>query len=1334
MSISNLDWGKIDDPKRFQRLVNDLFAFETKKLEFIPSSPDIGKDKGFDGRIDGAIPFLNIEQGKTMLQSKHLLNHLEQPAKVMAKVKSDLLGSKGKKGEIQKALDENCEILILATNGNLGTDNIKILEGLKPEGLDCLHILDQERLRTQIIQHPFLALYYFDNKVDPTFVPPLIYIENKEKSLNEYNLDRNHKVFHAQFEAFISDKKKSILHISAPGGYGKSHLLSNIAKGEFLVERDREILYVDVTSYRPIEKGIDEEIVKTLPNKKYLILFDDIDRDIGSLDPLLQLVGSLHNLDIKLVFTTRSSSKFEIERKISSLELSSHAQFERIDDWSEDNLEQILKHENPKIEDAKARFLVRKYRNPYIISWVAKKIKGEELDPKDLHDRLFQQLNTDIQQALTGIGLAESKINKLLFNTLSILPFAQGNQDTYSKLASLLNIELGLVEDIFERLVKVGIMRVIAGSLRINPDLKGDIALQHLITNKPKSEIVETFSIWAPSHLNNLLFNINSASYYGEVDKLNELLDDEVSDWIKAIKSNQAINIKQLLKLAEYIARFLPTRVAEFLEALIDNSKQLELKTDDLGPLMKILRYHPESQMHTLRLLINKYHQLEEGTYSNYRSDDIAKDFLNPLPEYNSFNSLERVLDYYDEHKDSNNASSSKIILISLSEILSASHEHKESYGITMTFGRRTLRSDDRLIAIRQKALDLVLYYLSRYENETYLLALDAADKVGESVGSVGTSETELKDTFISEQTKIIHNIDIDRVNMLDVGTQIKVEDFLLEWWAQEKGGSDKALDLIRSMKRDLLFYVVKSIKSRSFIGKDLDAFLNYEPKERARSNKESRWNWFVNATFDQAYETAAIKPICNDLAEEIKTTTALIGFLDQVSNSIEPEDWKPYTFISHWVALNVDLFIEVHQLSWQEVPVVFKPAIESAIIINNNNYVKIVTGKQLKSIRDKSFHEVSVMLEGVFKFDSKNFPQVCAVVIKKTGVEYSPTIADSIWRYYRHTKDVKNSLMLAEKLLRKYKKFTPPSIDYVQFVITDILKDKPDFEFSNRFRKLLMKLLRRYPTADHDFTTILSSLNPSLEEVMNTIGYRLELQNVTSFIRYGGYYAPPASSWGTLKHLWRTVRKHLDFFLKFPYEYINFRKDLTNYDAFPIDGLAQLSIPITNYSEYQKYLNFLNDLEGRVLLGSYDIDHLTQNVVLLGNNERTPWYRQYLDYGLEENSIDKALFLLDALPVSYMEKPEVIKMLDEFYSRLATSKQKKQYGSILWSKAMSGGYSSAVGEVPQQFLDRKALFSRMKEMLSLNENKEIMISIVSDIDNQIDSHKRSDEAILYER
>ena len=48
-----IDWSKISDEKTFQRLVNHLFALECNSPGFIPSSPYIGLDGGWDGYYNG---------------------------------------------------------------------------------------------------------------------------------------------------------------------------------------------------------------------------------------------------------------------------------------------------------------------------------------------------------------------------------------------------------------------------------------------------------------------------------------------------------------------------------------------------------------------------------------------------------------------------------------------------------------------------------------------------------------------------------------------------------------------------------------------------------------------------------------------------------------------------------------------------------------------------------------------------------------------------------------------------------------------------------------------------------------------------------------------------------------------------------------------------------------------------------------------------------------------------------------------------------------------------------------------------------------------------------
>ena len=64
-----IEWSKISDEKTFQRLVNHLFALECNSPGFIPSSPYIGADGGWDGYYNGLYP-KEKKEGIYSIQSK----------------------------------------------------------------------------------------------------------------------------------------------------------------------------------------------------------------------------------------------------------------------------------------------------------------------------------------------------------------------------------------------------------------------------------------------------------------------------------------------------------------------------------------------------------------------------------------------------------------------------------------------------------------------------------------------------------------------------------------------------------------------------------------------------------------------------------------------------------------------------------------------------------------------------------------------------------------------------------------------------------------------------------------------------------------------------------------------------------------------------------------------------------------------------------------------------------------------------------------------------------------------------------------------------------------
>jgi len=71
-----LNWSKIDNEKTFQNLVNNLFFLECPSMfGFVPFSPYIGKDGGWDGKYEGCYPREGLE-GRYCIQSKYTKHNL----------------------------------------------------------------------------------------------------------------------------------------------------------------------------------------------------------------------------------------------------------------------------------------------------------------------------------------------------------------------------------------------------------------------------------------------------------------------------------------------------------------------------------------------------------------------------------------------------------------------------------------------------------------------------------------------------------------------------------------------------------------------------------------------------------------------------------------------------------------------------------------------------------------------------------------------------------------------------------------------------------------------------------------------------------------------------------------------------------------------------------------------------------------------------------------------------------------------------------------------------------------------------------------------------------
>ena len=246
-----IDWSKISNEKTFQRLVNHLFAVEYNYTGFLPSSPYIGKDGGWDAYYNN---FYQNKKQKSIvsIQSKWTTKNFNAAVKSL---KEEI------KKELVKACKNNVDCLIIATNAKLRNNQILDLININKGGVKDLEVHHRENLDMRIQKQPWLRYYFFDYPQHPLLTPSEHYFSKKgvESHLSPFpSIETNDfEKYITNIKQFISSNNK-ILLIHSPGGYGKSHILREIAKNAYQIDSTRQTWLVNA-GYREVKDAIQDE-------------------------------------------------------------------------------------------------------------------------------------------------------------------------------------------------------------------------------------------------------------------------------------------------------------------------------------------------------------------------------------------------------------------------------------------------------------------------------------------------------------------------------------------------------------------------------------------------------------------------------------------------------------------------------------------------------------------------------------------------------------------------------------------------------------------------------------------------------------------------------------------------------------------------------------------------------------------------------------------------------------------------------------------------------------------------------------------------------------------
>jgi hypothetical protein len=585
--VFDLDWSKINNEKFFQRLSNHLFSFECGYSGFVPSSPYIGRDGGWDGRwkgfYEGLTGVFSIQAKWTTKNFKNALTYLQSQVAE----------------ELKKARRQKVDHLIITTNAQLRDEHVAQLERLKGRKLKTLQIWHNEKLTLKLQTHSFLCHYYFGNAQFPAFVPPPVYFPTYEETLLKASLvGRKHEI--SEFIKLILSDDSTIAVLHAPGGYGKSHFLK--ATASVLDKRRKfQILFV-----RPFLRNLDDAFQDELvAGRSYLLFLDDADRCPVEMQRVIALARTKQN--IKAVLTCRTAGLSLITNELRT-QRAQHPSIRELRDLDLSELKEILFLAAGKQSIDKAEQIIQALNGiPYLVVQYGRRIGRTIADDElaNIYKSLGESVAEDTGKILNGI-VDTSDQGELLLHLATVVPFSK-NSASVSVFAEILQKRAAVINLCLEKLLAAKVLRLVGQSLRFYPDMAGDIFLANVVTYD-QSIAQQLFDKWFDHFPSQVLANLSSAASFDKTNAINSMLSRVIHGWIQSAKDDNGWKRIEKLKHLQRIAHLVPSDSLSLIHTYMDDTESLnddrsQPNLDDFGPVIERLSLQPGFQIESLRLI-----------------------------------------------------------------------------------------------------------------------------------------------------------------------------------------------------------------------------------------------------------------------------------------------------------------------------------------------------------------------------------------------------------------------------------------------------------------------------------------------------------------------------------------------------------------------------------------------------------------------------------------------------------------------------------------------------------------------------------------------------------
>ncbi len=1268
-----LDWSKIEDDKKFQNLVNHLFFLECPSaFGFVPFSPYIGKDGGWDGKYQGRYPKENLE-GIYCIQAKYTKHSLNAAMPSLRK---------WVKEELEKAKRNQVDHLRLATSADLREKHIAELERLNNHDVKTFKVWHGHDLLMRIEQEPFLRSYYFNSPAIPLFVPPSIYFKDDKNliSLDE-SFEKEIKSIENRIDEviqFFKNEKLKILVVHAPGGFGKSHLLRKFPIKAMNEGVNREIWFIR-DGIRDVRDAFNDEIgvrETAKERRKYVFVLDDADRADDIKDILACVTKS--GIDAKIVFSLRTSGFFALEELLVANRCRDLTVITSIPQWSDDELKMLLRTvaQNNEITDEDE--IVRRYPNPFFIVTIGLNIKGKiDYDFESIKQSILQSLLHDTQQILST---EQIDFKELLLHLSLITPLNTTDRQTIAKLAQKVNIDEQRMKSVLEKLNSGGVLHSIGNILRFIPDMIGDVYLLETMQSLSEDARKQAFLYWLDTHSKNIFCNLGATLRYGDKACLVPIVTDVVSGWINNAGKYDSYDKRRVLEYLEDVCYFIPDKALDMLWVFSDDSN---LSTDAFGPTIVRLIHSECNRKEIVKIIEGLRCRVKQGTYNNYKPNTLAEEAVTPL-----LNDIEKqIMPILDIIKDSLNDTNPIIHFAksALQEVLASAHEWHHSTYKSMEFGSRYLKVTEEVLKMRKTAIEITKTMLLDSRSSVRLAAVEVVDNLGKSRLGGERTDIPLKDRIVEERLEILGFIEMNNLIAKETNMHIlsAYEDLLFRWWAQQVVPDEKSLPLLNQFTYDPEYRIFRYYASRWDITEDVRNILREAPLK-------DRWSWVVDNLMQRKWHLTVedFRKDAASLNQKYATVEAIVDYLDELGKTVTVSSANAL-FLRAWFKENPEAFrqIRLKKNLWDKIPLIFKSTITYDLVQKYPDMAKLIINEVLLAqeiLIDESKIAIDILTYDLPLLDKYG---IIKSVAEKNNDELNLTIIQKM----RFIGDKILPKEMAEIVLIVLNHLSPSarskSIDNIAFILHNknqsYIKD-----FLCVIRDVIYSTLISNGKLDYRDFKIASVMFTGIKETMDFVEARLKQEEKVN--RYSEYEAIPFKGISFLEKVVRSVEDY----------------------TFAIDKTLEWS---------EKYGG----------ITSFSVSKIFEQIVLLKDSSGKLYLEAVKSKFYSKNNFSKILKCLLKLPLNQAN----LRIFNEVIQKSIELGCEEEMGKLLKSKIYpEDGWSAPLGEVPTAFIEKENVFQELKNNAPAGMLKNALDECIQRVKSLIESHKKEDENLFHAR